>query len=502
MKVGSRLQNIMLQKCGARTLLRAAEVRAIRHNMIIANGPITMTPIGRSMGSRMMARSYYIPPKYEAKNKRYNWLFGLGVFGALSFGLWWFYYPHHNYPRSVSKLLRKALWEESDKKEFNYQGALKYYIEALEQCQKLGMDPLGDEYTGIELKIAEMYEHLNFEKEANLIYWELVHRYYKALNTPGKIPEEKRQHMVQKDLRVLIKALEQNQDLMYGKKVLLSHLLLAQEEILSRSPELKQYFDTRKQDVIKANEKEGRDIIVIKQKFDPDEFLKSIKVDENGYMILDLHKDSSAWEPLKEEFFTARDLYTAYCLSTKDLLSALGCKMTTVHWMVLADMAPGQILLSQANLGSLLYLQTEQVEGQLFALNQTPKEDRDDDFKEKVAQLTKQREVCLDLANRCYQSVVSFGKKNKKLRFQVNDLLDPSASQAIALSTYGMGVISLHRGDFSKAERLLNDSLSLAKETDFQELISPSEVELEKVAKARADPKVLEPFHSSPTTEN
>lgn len=53
-------------------------------------------------------RSYYIPPKYEAKNKRYNWIFGLGFAGAITFGLWWVYYPHHNYPRSVAKILRKA----------------------------------------------------------------------------------------------------------------------------------------------------------------------------------------------------------------------------------------------------------------------------------------------------------------------------------------------------------------------------------------------------------
>ena len=485
----------MLRRITLRNAARSIERGSLLRSSLRLN-PNSVPVWGNNAGfiGNTFQRNYYIPPSQDARNKRYNWVFGLGLIGSLSFGLWWFYYPHHNYPRSVSKLLRKALWEESDKKDFNYQGALKYYIEALDQCDKIEMDPLSDEYTGIQLKIAEMYEHLNFEKEANSIYWELVHRYYQALNTPGKVLEDSRPHVVQKDLRVLIKALEQNDDLMYGKKVLLAHLLLAQEEILSRSPELKKYFDSRKQDVIKSNEKNGHDIVVIKQKFDPDDFLKAIKVDENGCMILDIRKDSSAWEPLKEEFFTARDLYTAYCLSTKDILSALGCKMTTVQWMVLADMAPGQILLSQANLGSLLYLQTEQVEGQLFALNQVPEDSRDDKFVETVEQLKKQREVCLDLASRSYQSVVTFGKKNKKLRFQVNDLLDPSASQAIALSTYGMGVISLHRGDFSKAERLLNESLSLAKETDFQELVNPSQVELEKVAKARANPKILEPF--------
>lgn len=431
-------------------------------------------------------RSYYIPPQYEAKNKRYNWLFGLGVAGFISFGLWWFYYPHHNFPRSVAKSLRKALWEESDKKNFNYQGALKHYIEALEQCDKVGMDPISDEYTGIQLKIAETYEKLNFVKEANQIYWELAYKYFKTLNTPGKVPEDSRPHLVQKDLRVLIKALEQNQDLMYGKKVLLSHLLLAQEEILSRSPELKKYFDTRKQDVVKSDRDGGHDVVIIKQKFVPDDILKSIKMDEEGHMVLDLQKNSSAWEPFKEEFFTARDLYTAYCLSTKDILAALGCKMTTVTWMVMADMPPGQILLSQANLGSLLYLQTEQFEAQLFKLEQEVPHDKDENYNQIVSQLTKQREFCLNLASNCYQSVISFGKKNKKLRFQPKDLIDPSASQAVALSTYGLGVINLHRGNYPKAERLLKDSLSLAQDTDFQELVSTSEVELEKVEKAKS----------------
>ena len=167
----------------------------------------------------------------------------------------------------------------------------------------------------------------------------------------------------------------------------------------------------------------------------------------------------------------------------------------------MADMAPGQILLSQANLGSLLYLQTEQAEGQLFALNQLPIESRDENYDETFSQLTKQQEICLDLADKCYQSVVNFGKRNYKLRFQANDMLDPSASQAIALSTYGMGVINLHRGNYLKAERLLNDSLSLARETDFQELVNTSEVELEKVAKAKKDPKVLEHTHAMALTK-
>lgn len=35
---------------------------------------------------------------------------------------------------------------------------------------------------------------------------------------------------------------------------------------------------------------------------------ENIKFDEQGYMILDLEKNSSAWEPFKEEFLL-REIY-------------------------------------------------------------------------------------------------------------------------------------------------------------------------------------------------
>ena len=393
-------------------------------------------------------------------------------------------------PILAQNIWKEAIWQESDRMDFNYNKSLRRYIETLDACDRFHMDPLSDDYTRIELKIAEMYEKLNMLDEAQSIYQELLSRFFEALNVPGKIDESERGEVLRKDLRILIKSLEINKDIESGKKRLLQHLLLAQEEILSKSPELKEFFEKRK-----------KKLSMIKDiNRDPNDDFKTyvseenIKFDDQGYMILDLDKNSSAWEPFKEEFFTARDLYTAYCLSSKDIAAALSCKITSVEWMVMADMPPGQILLSQANLGSLFYLQAEKLEADLNQLEQKRKKEPGQEldtgaYIKALRFVRKNRDLCLERAHKCYDSVISFAKRNRKIRFHVKDQLDPSVAQSIALSTYGMGVLSLHEGVLAKAEKLFKDSITMAKETDFNELLAEAEKELQKTNVLKAAKK-------------
>ncbi|SCU94632.1 LADA_0G09868g1_1 [Lachancea dasiensis] len=436
--------------------------------------------------SRHLATGPYVAAGLKKESWK-TWVYAIGAFGALSLGGYYYYWPRHTFPNSVAKILRRALWEESDKKDHDYQSALKYYLEALEECEKLSMDPVSDEYTGIELKIAEMYERLNMADNAHELYLEMLYRYFDALHTPGRVADDLRPHLIQKDLRILIKSLEMNKDVQVGKRNLLAHLLLAQEEILSRSPELKEYFDKRKERA--TNPFQGKPV---GDRVNFESFVneQNIKLNEESYMIVDMAKNSSAWEPFKEEFFTARDLYTAYCLSTKDIGSALSCKLTTVEWMVMADMPPGQILLSQANLGSLLYLQAETFESKIHQLNlqrenSLTNQQDDETTIRTLRQLHRNRDSCFEMATKCYGSIVAFSKKNKKLRFNAKELMDPSAAQAIALSIYGMGVINLHKRNLATAERLLNDSISMAEETGFQELLTEAHQELRKLELAK-----------------
>ncbi|QLL30547.1 hypothetical protein HG536_0A03650 [Torulaspora globosa] len=466
-------RKLLLSNCSL-TRLRGIQARGLRCSAAMRNA--------RNGGN------IYTYQQISQRNDRIQKIvLSLLGFSAFSYGVWHFYWPHHTFPKPVAQILRKGLWAESDKEQFDYQKALKFYIEALDKCQELKVDPISDEYTGIELKVAEMYEKLGMLDEASGVYLELLYRYFDALNTEGKIPEDKRPELIRRDLRILIKSLETNKDVSTGKRNLLAHLLMAQEEVLSRSQELKQFFERRK---------EKAKIIFQGKALDASDFKtfvneENLKLDDEGYMILDLQKDSSAWEPFKEEFFTARDLYTAFCLSSKDIAAALSCKMTTVEWMVMADMPPGQILLSQANLGSLLYLQGEKFEAEIFELegkrDKDPSLRSDEPMIKALRHLHRNRDTCLQMATQCYDSVIQFAKKNNKLRFNMKDQLDPSVSQAIALSTYGMGVLNLHQGVLAKAEKLLKDSISMAKEIDFQELLNEARNELDKAETLRLE---------------
>ncbi|CAB4254451.1 similar to Saccharomyces cerevisiae YMR115W MGR3 Subunit of the mitochondrial (mt) i-AAA protease supercomplex, which degrades misfolded mitochondrial proteins [Maudiozyma barnettii] len=453
------------------------------------------------MNSRILSKfASSLRSKYALLGKNQRWIIGVGSAVSVTFGTAYYlskyrdsrrtylspytyanyYSDRYRYPTHLENYLKQAVWDESSNVNYNYTESLHKYIEVLNKLQDLKVNPLSDEYTRIELKIAEMFEKLDLHENAKNIYLEMLYRFFESLNTPGVVPDEMRPELIRKDLRVLIKSLEVNKDLEIGKRNLLAHLLLAQEEILIRSPELKKFFDSKREKaekLVKGKPINGSEF----KSFVNDE---NLKFNEDGYMIMDIQKNTSAWEPFKEEFFTARDLYTAYCLSAKDVPSALSCKMTTVQWMIMADMPPGQILLAQANLGALLYLQAEKFESDLFQIDSKCKIDpgfiEDEKVVKALRYLRKNRDTCLQMANQCYDSILKFSNDHNKLRYHMKDQLDTAIPQAIALSTYGKGILNLHNGVLNKAERHLSDAISLAKETDFEELLKEAEGELKK----------------------
>lgn len=434
------------------------------------------------------------PPARKIDTSRWYLVMGIATLFTVGSGL---YYNSGNgvlkdyaYSPKVSEYLKEAVWLESNKSNYNYSKALKYYIMALNEMPSY-VNKLSDSYTRIELKIAEMLERLNMFEKSKDIYNEILNRFYITLSDKsdlgGKIKVNERAELIRKDLRILIKSLELNQDIALGKQNLLAHLLLAQEEILMKSPELKEFFDKKKertQNLLKGQSMQLEEF----QTFVNEENIK-LDNEDNGLLVLNMEKNSSGWEPFKEELFVARDLYTAYCLSSKDITSALSCKMTTVEWMVMADMPPGQILLAQANLGSLFYLQAEKLEADIDQINTKTQEDPslldDDNIIKALRILNKNKRNCLKMTERCYDSIIDFFNKNKRLRYHMKDQLDTSIPQAIALSTYGKAITYLHEGLLPKAEGLLKDAMKLAKEADFKELIGEATKELERVESLR-----------------
>lgn len=417
------------------------------------------------------------------RNKKLYW----SIYATVGTALVWYGYTYNDryqlgYNREVQTLLKDAIWHESNREDYDYPTALKLYTRALLKLDnEKSIDKTSDKYTRIELKVAELLQILQMHEEAQSIYDEMLTRFFiKLTDYPMKISIDERAELIKRDLRILIKSLEFNNDLERGKRLLLSHLLVAQEVILIRSPELKEFFDEKQARVAKILKGEHMNLNDFKTFVNNENLL----VSDEGYMLLDLNKDSSGWEPFKEEFFIARDLYTAYCLSSRDVTSALSCKMTTVEWMVMADMPPSQIIMAQANLGSLFYLQAEKLDNDIARVNikleKEPQLSKDDKVTKALQILNKNKKNCLDMSEKCYNCIIDFLNKNPKLKYRLKDQIDNSLMQALALANYGKGILNIDNGSILQAERLLTNSVKLAKDSDFTELLVEAENELQR----------------------
>ncbi|ANB11605.1 hypothetical protein AWJ20_4426 [Sugiyamaella lignohabitans] len=77
---------------------------------------------------------------------------------------------------------------------------------------------------------------------------------------------------------------------------------------------------------------------------------------------------------------------------------------------------------------------------------------------------------------------------------------EANVAEVHALSTYGLGVIALHRGEYEKSRDLLRESRLRAKGCEFDDLVTSSELELQKldnilaeIAKGEKNPKYEPP---------
>lgn len=438
----------------------------------------------RIMGLRRVSQYNYHQP-YQPPRSKWRTFFvvvgglGVGLYGA--YYLWW---PKHTFPTLVAKILRKGLWAESDRGENDYQLALKHYLEALEECKKTGVDRSSDEYTGVQLKIAEMFERLNMAEEAAMVYNEIGVLYLTLLTDKSRrLNSIERRHFIQKDLRIAIKLAQINQNHPHlVKAILITHLIIAQDEIKRKlgNHSINDVFTSVTDNAIAGE----------------------VKIDNAT-----LGKYPEVWEPFAEEYFNAMDLLSATCLVTGDLALATQIKIGTIQGMLLASIDPLKLLLSQCNLGSLLYFQAEQFESKEFVLkkkypNLTVKDTTAKDKAAIVSEILWDEKMSADeraeftdaVAGKhqsikssieAYESVLEFAKAVNTSTPKDDAQQQRALSEIIALATYGLGVIHLHIADYDKSERMLRESRVRAKSSGYDELISEIERELGKLFKEK-----------------
>ena len=226
--------------------------------------------------------------------------------------------------------------------------------------------------------------------------------------------------------------------------------------------------------------------------------------------------------------FNAMDLLGAFCISLGDLSMASKVKISMTESMLLADVEPHKILLSQCNLGSLLYLQAEEFQAQEIAWRRKFSQQSGIEYEKikseellnnlsnseqvqkelekaipaadkiKYEESIASKDKCLQLSIKSYESVLEFAKGLPQEIVKGNT----AVGEGVALATYGLGVVYLHLSQYDKAERLLRESRVRSKNCGYDELITQIERELNKLFKEKKNLKIADPKNPAPTDED
>jgi tetratricopeptide (TPR) repeat protein len=151
----------------SRTVSRAAQCEANPQVHVFSKLPARMwKPIQRPC--RRQEKTTFLRG-FKEEYRKNPFLFSLAVGGILAvsaIGVFYipYYYtnyiikPFHNYPESVAKKLRKAIFYSSGSN-MDIREANKWYRLALQEADELGMDPFSDEILGIKIAISAVFEH-------------------------------------------------------------------------------------------------------------------------------------------------------------------------------------------------------------------------------------------------------------------------------------------------------------------------------------------------------
>lgn len=74
----------------------------------------------------------------------------------------------HKFPEPVAQKLRRALWYTNN--DLQPKEAVKYYKQALEVADEIGMDPFSDEILGVKIQVAALMEKIqNYPKAIEVL---------------------------------------------------------------------------------------------------------------------------------------------------------------------------------------------------------------------------------------------------------------------------------------------------------------------------------------------
>ncbi|KAH3665846.1 hypothetical protein OGAPHI_004034 [Ogataea philodendri] len=251
-------------------------------------------------------------------------------------GVLYLWQPWNPFSSEVSKHLRKGLWLETSKN-IDYLKALGHYQDALRQCRKENMDNLDPRFTGIVLKIAEMYGLLEMVDRQRDVYQRLSdYLFAKLVN--NEVPEEWKDQVIQRDLIVSTRlaTLARPGETLLAMQELWDRMVFTEQQMVDKVPALKVEGDMDIFEVLKI------DSWLSKRRF--------IKENIPGDI---------AWPRYMEDLVRARDLYATLAMFTKREDDAINLLQSNILFIKVSGLEPIKISTELLNLASAYYFKSE-----------------------------------------------------------------------------------------------------------------------------------------------
>jgi tetratricopeptide (TPR) repeat protein len=329
----------------------------------------------------------------------------------------------HKYPEPVAVKLRRALYYTNS--DLQPKEALKYYRQALQIAEEIGMDPFSDEIMGVKIQIAAMMENIQLYSKAIQVLEILRRDSLTWLEELGGLEQNKlkRTKVLQKLVGISIKLGElYSNPVIYNRDMAENRLVWAVETILK---------ERQRRDALKVNEEaEGS-------------WLSESEI-------------GAAMEALAHTYEETNQHH----LATPLFLQALSLSgASTCHSVVLMN-----------NLASSLAQQSPRAAAaaQKFAQSQT--------ISEQPAQPSITRETMITNAQTWAQKAIDVAAQIKP------PVRDEECDMGCAVALHNLGEFAQMKGDLAEASKKFTEAVSLAKAVGFLEGVENGEARLKELA--------------------
>ncbi|KAK9456079.1 hypothetical protein V1511DRAFT_496467 [Dipodascopsis uninucleata] len=445
----------------------------LKFEVVFSRQPVQINCFSRRMISTTLPRSitssrygpYTSPEPKPFFTRGRVILFGFFVIAGLVYAL----FPSHNYPKEVADLIRLALRAEHEFGDSdNHERALKLFFAALHVAQEMDMDRTSDEYTGLQIKIGEILEKAGEQKDAMILYGDLLQNGFIWLQEDPRRVGTMSEDKILRYLRVSVRIAEISEDIGRESDVLLI-LGMWIETMQSRLPEPYLKIISSPQLLQLKDEPLPLQFYHIPEAFSPEE-LKDLK-----------HVDPD----IEDTLVLSRDFYATLLLKTARHGPSGRIKMENVRLLQLMEASMPRILRSVVDIGAAYYLAYESSD--LKASDEPNSLD--------VKKYHNNAQTYLSISQQCFQDVidriVKIRSSTMDIRnFSEEDMEDLDVAQSLA--TFGLGVIENKRKNYEAAMDLLKEAKTRANGLQFSELANMVKEELQRLADNMNHDKIMD----------